>query len=135
MMKPYRIMRTCLPLLHGRLDELMSSQADLEAACPGLRAYVELLRGSDPIGRLGQYNGIYVVSPTFGGFTPIAGARPAQGEIGIPETGHTVEVKTYAGMEVSMDTIQGFIGRLVDLHPWEHPPIELATVELWMPDG
>jgi hypothetical protein len=133
MIRPYHILRTCFPLAEGSFEAVLSSQAALEQACPDLPAFVALLQNSDPIGRLGNYKAIYVISATFGGFTPILGANPTQGQIDVPETGRTVEVKTYASMDLPMETIYDFIDRMADIHPWEHPPVELSTVQLWFP--
>lgn len=104
--------------------------ASLSAACKTLPKVLDLLERSSPIGCLGRYASAYELSIGLEGFTPLEGANPTHGEIGRRESIATLCLKTYAPGDTSQESIEAFIRALVDIHPWEHPAIEVHRAQL-----
>jgi hypothetical protein len=131
MIVSFKRIRTYLPLPNGQPANT-SAQA-LEAACPCLKEVLALLHASDPIGRVGQYAAVYGASVAAGGSLPLPGSNPVGAEINAMESACAVSFSTYAAASVPLEAIQAFVERLAELHPWEHPVIEINDIALWMP--
>ena len=127
-----RIIKTYIPFEGNATPELESLEV-IEASCPALRHLLDLLRQSDPIGRIGQYAAVYGVAFTAGGFTPLPGSNPVQGSIGETEYARTIELTTYAASDIPDETVKAFIEKMAGIHPWEHPVIDVYDTGMWMP--
>jgi hypothetical protein len=99
-------------------------------ACTTLPKLLALLNRSSPIGCLGQYSSTYELSIGIEGFTPMPGAHPTQGNIGVPESVASICFKTYVPGDTEQHSIEKFLQSLVEIHPWEHPLIEVSRVNL-----
>lgn len=101
--------------------------------CKILPKIIELTKKSDPIGRTGDYVGVYGLFLRSGGFTATAEADPVKGEPGSSEEGLCYDFITYAARSVSAEELSAFSDRVAAMHPWEHPTIEITDIKLWMP--
>ena len=134
MLQPFRLIRTYLPVQGGNLPEALKSEDGLRAISPAFGPVLELLRRSDPVGRVGDYAAVWGAHPAPGGYIPLPGAHPAQGQVGAPDGGLAIAFVTYASDEVAEEAGEAFIEALAEIHPFEHPVIEVVPIELWMPD-
>jgi hypothetical protein len=119
--------KTYLPLLDHNTLTPFSSHSDLFKACPSLLVVSSLIKRSSPIGRVGNYEGVYEFNIGFEAFTPLSGAEPALGEIGIETITPCVELQTFAEGSVPESIVHKFLLELDALHPWELPIIHVNT--------
>ena len=122
-----------LPVLDETVQKLPLDIEGACAACPTLNELLVLLKSADPIGREGNYTGVFSLENGTGGFVPDHGANPASGRIGQTESGLCYVFKTHAAGDVDSATIETFVEKAAALHPWEHPTISVTRPLLWQP--
>ena len=101
--------------------------------CHALSKMIQLIKDSDPIGRTGNYIGVYGLFLRSGGYTPTLDANPVKGEACKDEEGLCYDLVTYADKSVTSNELSLFSDKVAQLHPWEHPTIEISEIDLWMP--
>ena len=102
-----------------------------------LTEIVDLLKESAPVGCMGNYAAVYACSESTGGFTPLAGANPTKGIVDLDEACSDTIFTTYAAAHVPPEAVERFVDKLVHIHPFEHPLIEIyreGKVYLWTPN-
>lgn len=131
----YRCVVTYFPILHQQNIGALSSCPDMDtikAVCPKLSEAIEMLENDLCIGRVGNYIGVYEVSKGLESYLPMPNAQPQLGQQGIRSSVATLLFKTYA--KASKEVLDEFVEKLAQIHPWEHPVIEVSEIELWEPD-
>lgn len=127
----FPIVRPPGPLLSGGKFEqgyVMSDICDVLKLSPALEGAHKLLQQSDPIGRVGHYRAVYHLSHSIEAYTPDLGSNPGPGEVGIEELMHSISFTTYAFSDlVDRETLIRFAQKLANIHPWEHPIIEISS--------
>ena len=108
--------------------------SDAVTASSSLGELIDYIKSSDPIGRTGNYIGVYGLNIRSGGYTPAAGATPVKGQHGRDEEGLCYELITYAAKTVTDKEIESFCNEVADRHPWEHPTIEIEEIHSWVPE-
>ena len=114
--------------------ETPTAPSEAMQVCRPLKDIVDFLKESDPIGRTGDYIGVYGLYVRSGGFTPAQGAVPVKGEVGRDEEGMCYDLITYAPDHVSDKDIENFCNKVAEHHPWEHPTIEIEQIHSWVPE-
>ncbi len=92
-----------------------------------------LIQASAPIGRLGQYDGVVEISPGFEGFVPRMGSKPRHGASGKFSTVPSLSVLTFAPLDTPPPALERFLQQVIELHPWEHPIIQVEKRQVWVP--
>jgi hypothetical protein len=111
---------------HVEQGYVMLRRDKIFLCCPALRDAHALLLESDPIGRIGNYRGVYELGLGLEAYTPDVGSNPGHGVVGIEELIRTITFVTYCDINAtSYDYIVKFIEQLAKIHPWEHPVIKL----------
>ncbi|MFI2564276.1 hypothetical protein [Paenarthrobacter sp. NPDC018779] len=89
----------------------------------------EVLRaiGDAGAGRIGDYSHCAFTSPGTGHFTPLAGAQPFIGEVGVAEQVPEVRVECV----VAADMLDGVVLALRAAHPYEEPAFMTWPVQGW----
>jgi len=124
----------------GHIDQglIMLDKEQIINDCPFLKGAVELLLNYDPIGRVGNYKGVYELSTAIECYTPDDGSDPGEGTIGVEELMKVITFTTYCDKRIVNDNqIEIFINKLAEIHPWEHPVIQLhgnGTIKMWDKD-
>ncbi|MCX7284692.1 MAG: hypothetical protein NTX28_11740 [Novosphingobium sp.] len=90
-------------------------------------AMLAVIRGDNPLGDFGQYQGVCEIAPGWESFRPDPDARPALGEAGRNSLSATAILTTYAPAEADISTC---LAALMAAHPWEVPVIEVSEVDL-----
>ncbi|AFR27566.1 MULTISPECIES: hypothetical protein [Micrococcaceae] len=88
---------------------------------------VLLAIGDAGAGRIGDYSHCAFTSPGTGRFTPLPGARPAIGEVGIEEQVPETRVECV----VQEDMLDGVVLALRAAHPYEEPAFMTWPVNGW----
>ncbi len=120
------------------LDNDQSQNASLlpykaREVCSSLNPIIELFQKSDPIGRTGDYTGVFGLNLRSGGYVADENANPQKGQVGSSEEGLCYEFITYARGDTEIKTIETFADKLAALHPWEQPTIEISAIDNWEP--
>jgi hypothetical protein len=112
----------------SRYGFIMLSKDILFSLSPFLVEAHNLLLSSDPIGRIGNYRGVYELSNGIEIFTPDHGADPGAGKIGETEMVRVITFSTYfEESKVPEKSVAEFVHNLAALHPWEHPVIKILS--------
>lgn len=124
---PVQVIRIHCPVSAIMLARLQAGEAAALADDPVLSAIVGMIRGSDVLGAIGPYRGVFELGFGLESFVPGAQAVPTTGRAGEATVVPTVVVKTYAAQEANLDAA---LAAIVAVHPWEVPVIELGSAEL-----
>lgn len=119
--------RVHCPVSGNVLARLQAGEAAALADDPVLSAVVAVIRGSDVLGAVGPYRGVFELGFGLESFVPQADAVPTTGRAGEAAVVPTVVVKTYA---VAGADIDAELAAIVAVHPWEVPVIEVGLVEM-----
>ena len=99
-----------------------------------LTKIIELMNDYIPVGRVGAYDGVYALNENMEGYCPGENSHPAHGEIGQHVQCPGRVLTTYAPEDIERSVLQEFINNVVEIHPWEHPVIEVhdkSGVRIW----
>jgi len=126
-MHPVRIVKTYLPIVDATIFAHPITDVDVFQACPSLRRVIDLIQCSSPIGKIGNYDGVYEFNLGFEGFTPRYGAKPRIGSLNSAIVTPCIELQTYAELSVPPDLLHNFLLNLERIHPWEVPIIQISS--------
>lgn len=115
------------PVSSNVLARLQAGEAAALGDDPVLAGVVDVIRGSDVLGAIGPYRGVFELGFGLESFVPGAEALPTTGRAGEAAVVPTVVVKTYAAMGMNIDAE---LAAIAAVHPWEIPVIEVGTVEM-----
>jgi len=122
-----QVVRIHCPVSGNVLARLQAGEVAALADDPVLAGVVAVIRGSDVLGAIGPYRGVFELGFGLESFVPGADAVPTTGRAGEAEVVPTVVVKTYAADGADIDDA---LAAIVSVHPWEIPVIEMAAVAL-----
>ena len=122
-----QVVRVHCPVSGNVLARLQAGEASALADDPVLAGVVEVIRGSDVLGAIGPYRGVFELGFGLESFVPGADAVPTTGRAGAVEVVATVVVKSYAAAGAN---IGAELAAIVAAHPWEVPVVEVGVVEL-----
>lgn len=122
-----QVVRVHCPVWGNVLARLQAGEAAALADDPVLSAVVAVIRGSEVLGAIGPYRGVFELGFGLESFVPGADAVPASGRVGEAAVVPTVVAKTYAaeGADIARE-----LAAIVAAHPWEVPVIEVGVVGL-----
>lgn len=122
-----QVVRVHCPVSGNVLARLHAGEAAALADDPVLAGVIGVIRGSDVLGAIGPYRGVFELGFGLESFVPGADAVPTTGRAGEAEVVSTVVVKSYAAAGAD---ITAALAAIVAVHPWEVPVIEVGAVEL-----
>ncbi len=122
-----QVVRIYCPVSGNVLARLQAGEAAALADDALLSVVVGVIRGSDVLGAIAPYRGVFELGFGLESFVPGADAVPTTGRAGEVEVVPTVVVKTYAAMGADIAEV---LSAIVAVHPWEVPVIEVGVVEL-----
>jgi hypothetical protein len=125
----HRITIRC-PVQHDTLRDVVWGSPEALGRDPAIAALLAAIEHSTDIGNFGRYTGVCEVTVGLEAFTPQAGADPTLGRAGERTVSPTATLTTYVSADVGDERLGELIGRLAELHPWEVPVIEVATIRL-----
>jgi hypothetical protein len=128
--RPVRFLRIYCPVEPATFDALLAGRIEAVEDDPVARRILGVIRGANPLGDFGLYNGVVEISLGWESFKPAANARPARGTPGAVTLSPTIVLTTYFDAQTSDETLQPVLAQIMDVHPWEVPVIELGDTKL-----
>lgn len=122
-----QVVRVHCPVSGNVLARLQAGEAAALRDDPVLAGVVDVIRGSDVLGAVGPYRGVFELGFGLESFVPGAEAVPTAGRAGATEVVATVVVKSYAAAGADIDAE---LAAIAAVHPWEVPVIEVGLVEM-----
>ncbi len=134
----YGRIKTSFPLIEkpaafiqgGHIEQgfIMLHKEKIVELCPYIQQASQILSNSEPIGRVGNYRNVYYLELGLEIYTPDNGSNPGKGFIGVEELMQVLIFTTYyeqssPGVE---HAINRFVDNIIDIHPWEHPIINVS---------
>ncbi len=122
-----QVVRVHCPVSGNLLARLQAGEAAALADDAVLSAVIGVIRGSDVLGAIGPYRGVFELGFGLESFVPQADAVPTTGRAGEAAVVPTVVVKSYApeGADIARE-----LAAIAAAHPWEIPVIEVGVVGL-----
>ena len=104
------------------------ARGDLSAleADAGISRLLETLKASPELGGFGNYHHVFESSAGFEGFTVAEGANPTLGHVGQRTISPTFVFTSYFDAAMEDTSVQAMVQRIVEIHPWEVPVIEVS---------
>jgi hypothetical protein len=127
---PATAVRIYCPVSARTLQALLAGQSQAMAGEPVLDAVLAIIRSDGGLGDFGLYKGVAEITFGFEQFTPAPGARPASGTLGALSLSPTVVVTTFVRQGATPETVAASLARLMEIHPWEVPVIEICETRL-----
>jgi len=129
-LKPVKALRIYCPVTPSTLAAVMGGDQGAADDDPSLSAILKVIRDDNPLGDFDIYTSVIEISCGWESFTPGARARPTLGEAGVNRFSPTVILTVYIPGDAEEDAISDAIDRIIAVHPWEVPVIELADTRL-----
>ncbi|MEZ2387979.1 hypothetical protein AB6813_00280 [bacterium RCC_150] len=126
-MKSVRKLRVHWPIASRTFSRLASGEAEAIEDDPGLADLLRALEESTELGDFGNYRHVFESALGFEGFTVSDGANPTLGSVGHRTVSPTLVFTTYFDAALEDAAVDAFTRRIVDIHPWELPVIELSA--------
>lgn len=125
-MKSVRKVRVHWPVATETFSRLAKGDADAFKDEAGIVALLQALSESPDLGNFGNYRHVFEAGLGFEGFTCAEGAKPTLGQVGQRTISPTLVLTTYFDALLDDVAVDRFLQRIVDIHPWEVPVIELT---------
>lgn len=125
-MKSVRKLRVHWPIASESLTRLAGAETAAFRDDPGVAALLRTLDDSPELGDFGNYRHVFESGIGFEGFTVAAGANPTLGTVGQRTISPTLVFTTYFDAALDDAAVDRFVRRIIDIHPWEVPVIELS---------
>ena len=125
-MKSVRKLRVHWPIASETFSRLAKGDAEAFKDEAGIAALLQALSESPDLGDFGNYRHVFESGLGFEGFTCTEGANPTLGQVGQRTISPTLVFTTYFDAALDDAAVERFLQRIVDIHPWEVPVIELT---------
>jgi len=125
-LKAVRKLRIHWPISTETMTQLASGDLHVLNSDPGITALLNELQATPELGGFGNYHHVFESSAGFEGFTVAEGANPTLGIVGQRTISPTFVFTTYFDDSLDQSTVQSLVQRIVDIHPWEVPVIEVS---------
>ncbi|MBB5685764.1 hypothetical protein [Sphingobium boeckii] len=129
-MRPARALRIHCPVDAATLQALLDGDMNVMRADPLLAGMLRIIEDDNPLGDFTLYQGVVEITPGWECFTPLPEARPAKGTADAPAISPTVILTTYIAAGAPEPQLADALDRIMALHPWEVPVIELVEMHL-----
>ncbi len=125
-MRSVRKLRVHWPIAAVSLRQLVEGDLEVLKADPGLASLFDTLESCPELGDFGNYRHVFESSLGFEGFTASPAANPTFGRAGERTLSPTFVLTTYLDADLSEEAVSRLLGRMIEVHPWEVPVIELS---------
>lgn len=125
-MKTVRKLRVHWPISSEIFTRLTKGEAEAFQDDQGIAALLQALAASPELGDFGNYRHVFESGVGFEGFTVSEGANPTLGQVGQRTISTTLAFTTYFDAALEDAAVDRIIRRIVEIHPWEVPVIELS---------
>lgn len=125
-MKSVRKLRVHWPIASESFARLTRGDTEAFQEDQGIVALLRALADSPELGDFGNYRHVFESGVGFEGFTVTEGANPTLGQVGQRTISTTFVFTTYFDAALDDAAVDRFVRRIVEIHPWEVPVIELS---------
>jgi hypothetical protein len=125
-MKSVRKLRVHWPIDSAAFARLAMGETEVFQEDQSVVALLRAVTDSPELGDFGNYRHVFESGIGFEGFTVTAGANPTLGHVGQRTISPTFVLTTYFDAALDDAAVESFVRRLVEIHPWEVPVIELS---------
>ncbi|ALV44224.1 hypothetical protein MB46_00540 [Arthrobacter alpinus] len=126
-MKSVRKLRVHWPIDSTSFSRLAMGEAEAIREDQGIATLLQALAESPELGDFGNYRHVFESGVGFEGFTVTAGANPTLGQVGQRTLSPTFVFTTYFDAALDDAAVESFMSRMIEIHPWEVPVIELSS--------
>ncbi|WP_425864820.1 hypothetical protein [Arthrobacter sp. TWP1-1] len=126
-MKSVRKLRVHWPIDSTSFSRLAMGEAEAIREDEGIATLLQALAESPELGDFGNYRHVFESGVGFEGFTVTAGANPTLGQVGQRTLSPTFVFTTYFDAALDDAAVESFMSRMIEIHPWEVPVIELSS--------
>jgi hypothetical protein len=125
-MNSVRKLRVHWPISAETFAQIAAGETEVLKQDKGLSTLLQAVEQFQDLGDFGNYKHVFESGVGFEGFTCAAGAAPTLGEVGKQTFSPTFVYTTYFNAALEDAIVEQFLSRIVDIHPWELPVIELT---------
>ncbi|MEV7607679.1 hypothetical protein AB0N65_19780 [Paenarthrobacter sp. NPDC089322] len=125
-LKPVRKLRIHWPIPVETMTRLGQGELSALESDAGIASLLEALKASPELGGFGNYHHVFESSAGFEGFTVAEGANPTLGNVGQRTISPTFVFTSYFDAALEEATVRKLVQRIVEIHPWEVPVIEVS---------
>jgi len=125
-LKAVRKLRIHWPIPLDTMTQLASGDLGALEADAGIASLLHALTATPELGGFGNYHHVFESSAGFEGFTVAEGANPTLGSVGQRTISPTFVFTTYFDDSLPDQAVHELVQRIVDIHPWEVPVIEVS---------
>jgi hypothetical protein len=125
-LKAVRKLRIHWPIPIETMTQLASGDLEALESDAGIASLLQALTATPELGGFGNYHHVFESSAGFEGFTVAEGANPTLGSVGQRTISPTFVFTTYFDDSLSNQAVHELVQRIVDIHPWEVPVIEVS---------
>ncbi|ALE05628.1 hypothetical protein AL755_09280 [Arthrobacter sp. ERGS1:01] len=125
-MKSVRKLRVHWPIDSTAFARLAMGEDEVLREDQSIALLLQAMAESPELGDFGNYRHVFESGVGFEGFTVTAGANPTLGHVGQRTISPTFVFTTYFDASLDDDAVESILRRLVEIHPWEVPVIELS---------
>ncbi|UKA49932.1 hypothetical protein LFT48_21320 [Arthrobacter sp. FW305-123] len=125
-LKTVRKLRIHWPIPTETMTRLAAGDLQALHSDAGISVLLDTLQATPELGGFGNYHHVFESSAGFEGFTVAEGANPTLGAVGQRTISPTFVFTTYFDDSLDHGTVQRLVQRIVDIHPWEVPVIEVS---------
>lgn len=129
-MREITVVRVHVPVAEQTLAAMLAGDGEAGERDPVLAQVLGVIREDNPLGHFGLYTGVAEIGIGWESFRPAADARPALGKPGKDSLSPTVIVSAHAPCAPDDPALIAAVERLLAVHPWEVPVIEIARIML-----
>ena len=124
------LVRIHVPVAAETLAAMLAGDGAVAERDPVLAAVLAVIRDDNPLGDFGLYKGVFELSPGWESFQPGADAKPTLGAAGQMTLSPTAVVAVHAPCSPDDPAFAAALDRIVEIHPWEVPVIEIVPVRM-----
>ncbi|KAB1639039.1 hypothetical protein F8O03_01415 [Pseudoclavibacter terrae] len=118
--------RVYWPVQPATFAEVVAGNVSVFRESPDVRPLRDVLASFSEVGDFGDYKTVTEVSIGFEGFTVGSGAQPTLGSAGERTISPTLAVTTHVDDALGSARLTEILERIVEVHPWEVPVIEVT---------
>ncbi|MPS67412.1 MAG: hypothetical protein E2586_02840 [Novosphingobium sp.] len=124
------MLRVHVPVTQETLAAMLAGDGEAAERDPVLASILATIREDNQLGNFGFYKGVVEMGLGWESFVPGQDATPTVGESGKISLSPTVVVKVHAPCRADDPTFRQAVDRIMAIHPWETPVIEIAPLRL-----
>lgn len=125
-LKSVRKLRIHWPIPVETMTRLGRGELSALEADAGIARLLDALKSAPELGGFGNYHHVFESSAGFEGFTVAEGANPTLGNVGQRTISPTFVFTTYFDAALDEDDVRRLVRKIVQIHPWEVPVIEVS---------